>query len=142
VVSQKALYQSSLRLSTHLKRTQNIFADHTIFSAVNYSIWLLAFYFLLRTDFAHVHKMQLAGVLALLAPVFLATPTAVEVRFFLPIHIVAYGIVSFGIDYNDLVASIRADKWNMLRAGLALTLWIMVCLTLSATTVKNLVPAP
>jgi hypothetical protein len=121
---------------------KNLFANHMLFSAMNYLVWLLAAFFLIRTDFAQIDRVQLAGVVAFLAPVILAVPTALEVRFFLPIHLMAYGIIAFGIDYHALAASVLSDKWRVLRAVLVLTLWILVCFTLSAATVENLVIAP
>lgn len=121
---------------------KNLFANHTLLSTMNYLVWFLAAYSLIRTDFAHIDRVQLAGILAFLAPVILAIPTALEVRFFLPIHILAYGIIAFGIDYTALAASVLSDKWKVLRAALVFILWTMVCFTLSAATVENLVPAP
>jgi hypothetical protein len=121
---------------------KNLFANHTLLSTMNYLVWFLAAYSLIRTDFAHIDRVQLAGILAFLAPVILVIPTALEVRFFLPFHILAYGIIAFGIDYTALAASVLSDKWKVLRTALVFILWTMVCFTLSAATVENLVPAP
>ncbi len=121
---------------------KNPYSNHTLFSAVNYLIWFLVAYSLMWTDYAHVDRVQWAGMLAVLAPVFLAIPTTVEVRFFLPVYILAYGIIAFGIDYPALETSIFGDKWKLLRLALALALWLMVCFALSAATIENLLPAP
>lgn len=121
---------------------KNIFVNHTLFSAVNYLIWFLAVLALFRTELARVDRVQLAGVLALLAPVILAIPLTVEVRFFLPVFILAYGTVAFAIDYPALAASVLANKWTVLRAAVLLILWLLVCFTLSAATVEHLVLGP
>lgn len=120
---------------------KNIFVDNTLLKLLNYLVWFLAAYSLLEMDGRKIDRVQLAGALALLAPVMLAIPITVEVRFFLPIFLLAYGAIAFGIDYPALTATVFADKWKVLRAVGLLVLWLLVCFTLSAATVENLIPA-
>jgi hypothetical protein len=63
------------------------------------------------------------GLLALLAPVALILPGAVESRFFLPLHLLAYGVIAFQFDRRELWGGFRRHAvWviagTMLLAGL------------------------
>ncbi len=73
----------------------------------------------------------------MLAPVALAIPIVVEVRFFLPMYLLAYGVVSYGLDYKELLLRLR-NKSTFLWFILLLFSWILMCFTLSAGTIEQL----
>jgi hypothetical protein len=83
--------------------------------------------------------VKLSAVSALLAPAVLAIPTVMEVRFFLPVYMLAYGVVSFRFRASRLVSTIWNDKLLLLRLLILGTLWIMISFTLSAATMEQLI---
>jgi hypothetical protein len=117
---------------------QNVFADRTLFSLINYLIWFLCLYYFAQSGFHGTDYVQFLGAAVLLAPVALAIPTVIEVRFFLPLTILAYGTVCYKINYREFLASLRRDPWHLWRFVILCGLWILTCLTLSAGTVQSL----
>jgi hypothetical protein len=118
---------------------RNIYAGHTLFSLLNYLIWFVFFIHVLRLDFSRVELTSLVAVSAILAPAILAIPAVVEIRFFLPLYILAYGVVSFRFRISELVSAISNDKLLLLRLLILAVLWIMISFTISAATVEQLV---
>ena len=118
---------------------RNIFADHTFFSMINYSVWFLVAIYFFQMDLSRVDYIKIGAVLSLLSPVILAIPTAVEVRFFLPAYLMAYGVVAFAFDFVGLLKSLFRTPWNIVRLLIVSALWIFLCFTLSNTTIENLV---
>jgi hypothetical protein len=97
------------------------------------------FIHVLRLDFSRVELTSLVAVSAILAPAILAIPAVVEIRFFLPLYILAYGVVSFRFRISELVSAISNDKLLLLRLLILAVLWIMISFTISAATVEQLV---
>lgn len=118
---------------------KNVFASHTLLSFFNYLVWFLVILHLLKTDLSQLDSISALGVVGLLAPVVLAIPTAVEVRFFLPASILAYGVVAFGIEYPALVKTSLKNKWEVFRFVVICMFWIILCFTLSKATIENIV---
>jgi hypothetical protein len=118
---------------------RNIYADHSVFRLLNYLIWFVFFCHVLRLDFSQIDLVKLSAVSALLAPAVLAIPTVMEVRFFLPVYMLAYGVVSFRFRASRLVSTIWNDKLLLLRLLILGTLWIMISFTLSAATMEQLI---
>jgi hypothetical protein len=117
----------------------NIFAKHVFLSAINYLIWFLVIFKLVTLDLTKRVYANTIGLMSLLAPVVLAIPTVVEVRFFLPAYVLAYGVVAFGLDYSSLIKTHLDNGWKILRFFLLCSFWIMICFTLSNTTMEYLV---
>ena len=118
---------------------KNVYANHTLLSLVNYLIWFLVILHLLKIDLTKRDYLSVLGVISLLSPVVLAIPTAIEVRFFLPVYMLAYGTVAFGIDYEAIAKNLLDNRWKILRFFVIGILWIILCFSLSMTTIENLV---
>lgn len=114
------------------------FSNRALFSLINYLVWFLCLYYFAQKGLAGANHVQIFGALSLLAPVGLAIPTAMEVRFFLPLYIIAYGTICYKIDYREFLASLMRDKWHLWRFVILGALWILACFTLSAGTMENL----
>lgn len=117
----------------------DVFASHAFFSLVNYLIWFLFLYHVFRSDFTGMGHIKLVCVFILLSPVVLAIPTEVEVRFFLPLFILAYGVVSYRIDYQQLIVSAFRDRYYFLRMLFLGILWVLNCYSMSFGTIEKLV---
>jgi hypothetical protein len=118
---------------------KNIFADHFFYSLMNYLIWFLLLYHITRPVSSKIYYANLFCVLSLLAPVALAVPGVVEIRFFLPAYILAYGVISYGFDYREWFVNVTNNKWHLLRLLFLCLIWVLVCFTLSASTIERLV---
>lgn len=118
---------------------RNVFADHTFFSIINYTIWFLLAIYFFRMDLTKLDQIKLLGVGSLLAPIVLAIPTAVEVRFFLPAYLMAYGVIAFDYEFIQILKSLFRPPWNLLRLLIFYALWLLVCFTISSATIESLV---
>lgn len=116
---------------------KNIFANHFLLSFVNYVIWFLVLYYLVANP-NNINTLSLSIVVVMLAPVVLAVPVVVEVRFFLPAYILAYGIVSYGLYYRELFLHTCNSKPRLFRMVLLLLGWVMICFTFSSSTIEQL----
>ena len=117
---------------------KNIFVDHVFFSFINYLVWFLFFSYVIRLDLVTVSYVNLLGLSSLLAPIVLAVPAVVETRFFLPAYILAYGVISYGFDYRELLTNVSSNKWRLLSLFFLCITWVMICFTLSAGTIEQL----
>jgi hypothetical protein len=118
---------------------KNIFASHMFFSVVNYTVWFLVAFHFFRMDLSKLDFIKTLGFAIFLAPVILAIPIVVEVRFFLPAYLMAYGVVAFDIDYVEALKSLFNTPWNLLRLLIIYAFWLLFCFTMSAATIENLV---
>jgi hypothetical protein len=118
---------------------KNIYASHVLLSVVNYLIWFVLIFRFLKADCTQLDYLVVVSVISLLIPVILAIPTAVEVRFFLPAHLLAYGVTAFGINLTSLEKSLLQNKWSLIRFIMLGVFWVMLCFTLSTATIENLV---
>jgi hypothetical protein len=118
---------------------RNIFAEHVFFSLLNYTIWFVFFRHLLGFPFLEVRPLPLLGAAVLLLPVALAVPTVVEVRFFLPVYLLAYAVVCRGLPATELLGRCRENPWSVIREFILCAIWVLLCFTLSSGTIKNLV---
>ncbi|MDK1080291.1 MAG: hypothetical protein QGD88_02320 [Anaerolineae bacterium] len=117
---------------------KNIYANHAFLSISNYLIWLLILIHLLKMDLSQVRSLNVIVIISLLSPVIFSIPTLVEVRFFLPAHLFAYGTIAFGINLKKLSILPIRNKWDLVRFLVIGSFWLLLCFTLSATTVENL----
>jgi hypothetical protein len=117
---------------------RNIFAGHSFFSLFNYIIWFAVFRHLLGLRSPGVTPIPLMGAAALILPVAAAVPTVVEVRFFLPVYLLAYAVVCRGFSVNGIPARHRDTSWSLIREFLLCATWILLCFSLSAATVEHL----
>lgn len=117
---------------------RNVNADHTLISSINYLIWGLVVFHLAKMDLSDVDFVRVNSLITLLLPVVAAIPAAVEVRYFLPAYILAYGVVAFGFDYRAMYASYLRTGWAKIRFFALLTLWTLMCFALSTATIENL----
>ncbi|MCI0556364.1 MAG: hypothetical protein L0287_35935, partial [Anaerolineae bacterium] len=106
---------------------------------INYLIWFFFAVHVFQLDPAHFGTHRLFAASCLLLPVSLAIPTVIEVRFFLPLYIFAYGVISYGFDLSRFQERLAGDPWYPLRSFVLCTLWIVVSFTLSADTSDKLV---
>jgi hypothetical protein len=118
---------------------KNIFVNHALFSLFNYVLWFLFAYFIFQLDFSKMNYVHLVALAGLLAPVFLAIPLVVEIRFFLPLYVLAYGVISFAAWNGGLFFLADTKPLPLLRLLSAGVLWVMIFFTLSAATVEQLV---
>jgi len=116
---------------------KKIFADHFLLSLANYLVWFLALYSVIAHHSEGTTCLSFGAVLSMLAPVVLAIPIVVEVRFFLPMYLLAYGVVIYGLDYKELLLRLR-NKSTFLWFVLLLFGWILMCFTLSVGTIEQL----
>jgi hypothetical protein len=117
---------------------KNLFANHIFLSIVNYLIWLLIIYHLVNMDLSHISLITTAGVMSMISPVILSIPIVIEIRYFLPAYLMAYGVIAFGVNPKNLVKSIFQNKWQIVRIIIVCVLWLTLCFSLSAATVENL----
>jgi hypothetical protein len=118
---------------------KNIFAGHTFFSVVNYTVWFLVAFYFFRMDLSKLDSIKTLGFASFLAPVILAIPIVVEVRFFLPAYLMAYGVVAFDFDYVKALKALFDTPWNVLRLVIIFAFWLLFCFTMSTATIENLV---
>jgi len=118
---------------------KNIFVGHIFFSVVNYTIWFLVAFYFFRMDLSKLDIIKTLGLASFLAPVILAIPIVVEVRFFLPAYLMAYGVVSFDFNFVRSLRSLFHTPWNVLRLLIAYAFWLLFCFTMSTATIENLV---
>ena len=117
---------------------RNLFVNHIFFSFINYMIWFLCLIYINKLDYGNIDFSKLVGLLCLIALVILAIPIQVEVRFFLPLFILAYGLISFRFDYKKIIFSLLNDKEYFLRILFFFFLFILMCFTLSLGTIEKL----
>ncbi len=107
------------------------------FHAVNYAVLFILMIFL----FINIRKINRSYFLlfaTLLLPVILVIPTAIEVRFFLPVFIIAYTVISyFGAEMIAHFKSIkRKQKLSLLI--ISFLIFITFCFYLSLETASNI----
>jgi len=117
---------------------KNVYADHTFFSVINYTIWFLLAYDFIQMDLTKLNQIKILGITSFLSPVILAIPTAVEVRFFLAAYLLAYGAVAFDFDFVGSFKSLFRTPWNFLRLLIIYAFWMLICFIMSTATIENL----
>lgn len=117
---------------------KKIHSNHFWLSLGNYLVWFFVFYYSLVCKNGKMSASSIVAVLSILGPVLLSVPLVVEVRFFLPLHILAYGIVSYGMNYPAMFSQIFGSKYNFVKFVCSLGMWMLVCFTLSASTIEQL----
>ena len=117
---------------------KNVYANHVVLSVANYLIWFVLIFRILKTDLSPDY-LSAVGLISLLLPVILAIPTAVEVRFFLPAHLLAYGVMAFGLNLTSFTTPLLQNKWSLIRFIMLGAFWVMLCFALSTATIENLV---
>lgn len=118
---------------------KNVYVDHMFLSVINYTIWFLLVYYFFRMDLTKLDYIKILGVTSFLLPVILAIPTAVEVRFFLPAYLMAYGVIAFDFDFVGSLKSLFRTPWNLLRLLIVYAFWMLICFIMSMATIENLV---
>lgn len=118
---------------------RNIFAGHSFLSLFNYIIWFVFFRYLLGLRPIEVTSISWMGAAALILPVAAAVPTVIEVRFFLPVYLLAYAVICRVFSVNGILAGLRENPWSLMREFLLCAIWIILCFSLSAATVGQLV---
>lgn len=74
-------------------------------------IWFVCTLEILRKCICkNINWMAIVLVMMTCIPAFMQIMGAVEIRFFLPVYILAYGYISIGVDYYGLLRWCR-DKW-------------------------------
>ncbi|RTQ53785.1 hypothetical protein EJV47_03355 [Hymenobacter gummosus] len=97
----------------------------------NYLVLFLAAVVLVARG-GRVRPWQWLLLAALLVTCAGSVPTVIECRFFLPLHLLVYALVSFGWPASWTWSA--ATREQRLGFGLAGTMWVLVCLVLSAST--------
>lgn len=117
---------------------KNIHANHFWLSFLNYLVWFFVLHYSLACKDEKVSKFVMGVVSSILAPVILSVPLVIEVRFFLPLYILAYGIVSYAVNYKAVLSQILGGKFRFVKFVCCLAAWMMICFTLSASTIEQL----
>lgn len=109
-----------------------------LISFINYTL-LFIFILILIKYFMYkdlsIRKWYL--ILILLSPSLLAIPTAIEVRFFLPIHLFIYIVIILGLNVEVYKFYLR-NKKTVIIVSLVYLFFLLVCFTLSINTFSNL----
>ena len=105
----------------------------------NYTVWFLSLGFLA----AHLKRWkglipQLALLLIFCLPVLPTIPTAVEVRFMLPAHILAYAVLTFGVLPETLQLKKEEITRVIIRTLPFYLAFIAICFLLAANTYAGL----
>lgn len=70
---------------------ENIFKNRILFSSLNYTIWYL-FFINIKSKLLIIKKENYIYIISFLIPVFISIPTALEIRFVLPLYLIGYFI--------------------------------------------------
>ncbi len=101
--------------------------------ALNYTVWFALGLLLWRGRLGQRLARRRAGLalVVLLAPCLLAVPTAIEPRFLLPLHLLAYTALAYGwpAHWTLRYAAAHPRQWPLL---LAYSLFLMGCFALAA----------
>ncbi len=120
----------------------DIFGRALVLRFVNYSIWFLVIIYIahimLRLD-----KRKYLGSASFLPVIFslpsiLSIPTAIEVRYMLPVHLMAYALVAFWVLPEFAVAGFVQKKNVILRHITWYILFVILCFMLSSNTYAGL----
>lgn len=118
---------------------ENIFERSIFLRFINYSLWFLVFSYIpskLKEQRYQISQLFLPFIFAL--PCLLSIPTAVEVRFMLPIHLMAYALAAFRI-LPDFVIRDFSQKRRLVFQYLPwYAAFLVVCFTLSENTFMGL----
>ena len=115
---------------------KNVLKRNVAFSFVNYFLIFAAIVFLAETRSGwRAHRVTFGYCLVFVSPAILSLPGAVETRFFLPVHLLVYTVVSFGLSAEYL----RDHGTTLLRRyWLVALLFILFCFVLSSLTFSTL----
>jgi hypothetical protein len=75
---------------------KSVAAYNPFLTFLNFSVWFLALLVTVK-KYRKVSKLQVLVLLALITPCLVVIPTAVECRYLLSLHIIAYALVAFGL---------------------------------------------
>ena len=112
-----------------------------LFRLLNYTIWFLVLIYL--THIALGRKLswlnsQFILPIIFILPAMISIPTAVEVRFMLPLYIMAYALVAFWVLPEFFALDIIRKKKVFLKYLLWYSCFIVVCFMLSTKTYMHL----
>lgn len=128
--------------STYIK---NVYENAIIIRLLNYSLWFLVVMFVcyrpkLRVQNYMTSQLILPAIFAL--PAIASIPTAMEVRFMIPIQIMAYALVSFWILPKFFSKDFLQKKILIRKFLLRYIVFITLCFILSANTYAGLQYGP
>lgn len=124
---------------------ENVYENGLVIRLLNYSLW-----FLIINSIGYIHKVKARNILdhkflflgISCLPSIMSIPTAIEVRFMLPIQIMAYALVSFWI-LPKYFSKSKERKAQILRElVLPYITFIVFCFILSANTYAGLQYGP
>ena len=113
---------------------KNLFKRSFLFSYINYSLWFFLIVFFIETKFFTRHKEKALLIFLIIPPSLLAIPGAVETRFFLPLFLVLYVTVFFGISIQYMKEHARRLISNyLIFYVIAVVLWFKLSTTIFST---------
>lgn len=117
----------------------NIFSSAYLRQLVNYSIWFLVLSFMImKLGSAKKSLPKITLLIILCLPALLSIPSAVEVRFMFPLHVLCYVVVAFFVLPALLQLKTQRIKQVVLRFSPYYLIFIVVCFLLSANTYSGL----
>jgi hypothetical protein len=123
-----------IRYSTPYVR--QVFDSSRLLSLLNYSVLFVALRLIWHQRRHQLRARQALLLATLLVPCLLAMPTAIECRFFLPLHLLLYAVVCFAWPTKSRPLFLR---WQI---GAVYAVFLVVCLLLSANTIWHLTNGP
>ena len=123
----------------------NVYAGSILFRFINYTIWFVVLIYLgynvSKRKIKYLNS-RLVLVLILVLPALLTIPTVVEVRFFLPLHLLAYALVAFGVLPDFLALNRLQMRLVVFRYLFWYGCFLILCFMLSANTYMGLENGP
>jgi hypothetical protein len=118
---------------------EDVYQRSILLRLINYSLWFLVFVYISSKRKAvgqHISQLFLPAIFAL--PSVLSIPTAIEIRFMLPIHLMAYALAAFWI-LPDFVERDFSEKRIIVFNYITwYFVFLLLCFMLSANTYMNL----
>lgn len=124
---------------------ENVYGNNLVIRLLNYSLWFLVInsilYFLkIKAQNFLNYKYLLLGIFSL--PSVMSIPTAIEVRFMLPLHMLAYALIAFWVLPNFLSKKMEWKAQTLRMLFLPYIAFIVFCFILSANTYAGLQYGP
>jgi hypothetical protein len=114
----------------------DIYHHSFLLPLLNYSIIFLFIVILFRTyPYTNLSKPQWLIISIVIAPCLFTIPTAIEVRFFLPVYLLIYSVVLF-LDHKIIFLDLR--KKNIYGLTALYLVFIFICFSCSAITYSHI----
>lgn len=105
---------------------------------LNYSVLFLALLYLARQRLANIAVYKAVAPFLLILPSIVSVPTAIEVRFMLPVFFVVYGIIAYFAIPAFRKPVGQVDKDRLIKIILLYLAFVIICFMLSVNTFMGL----